>query len=109
MLLTIPTTNDPFYTQITALDGVDYRLRFNYNQREDGWYITIATSEDVDLATGIKLTVGWPLLLGLTDERLPQGTLMVISNTTDDSPPKLDDLQPNGRCELTYLEFGTEL
>lgn len=103
-LITIPTTNDPFYKQVTALDGVDYTLTFTYDQREDCFYLTIGDATDVDIVRGIKLVCLWPLLLGKVDDRLPQGTLMVISNTTDDSPPGIDDLIDGGRCELVYQE-----
>jgi len=105
-LITIPTTDDPFYKQVTSLDGVDYTLTFTYDQREDVFYLTIGDAVDNDIVRGLKLVCLWPLLLGKVDARLPKGTLMVISNTTDDSPPKLADLVSGGRCELVYLPFG---
>lgn len=105
-LITLPTTDDPFYKQVTALDGVDYTLTFTYNQREDVFYLTIGDATGADIVRGLKLVCLWPLLLGQTDPRLPKGILMVVSNTTDDSPPGLADLVSGGRCELVYLPFG---
>lgn len=102
-VLLIPTTSDPFYEQVTNLDGTDYVLRFKYNQRENCWYLTVGLPDGTDLVRGIKLVCHWPLLRRFTDERLPLGELVVISNTDDDSPPGLEELGEDLRTELTYF------
>ncbi len=102
MISFIPTSDDPFYTQFTNLDGKDYFLTFTYCQREACYYLTVGDESAVDIVRGIKLVCNWPLLLGKRDERLPPGTLMVLSNTTDTTTPDLGELGPEKRCELVY-------
>jgi hypothetical protein len=99
----IPTANDPFYRQVTALSGIDYQLEFAYNQREDCWYMTIGDNEGNVMFQGLKLVVGWPIFAGLRHANLPPGQLVVISNTISDDTPGLDDLAPGARCELCYI------
>lgn len=101
---TIPTGDDPFYTLSSTLDGVTYLLTFTYNQRCDCWYLSVATEEGDDIYDGMKLVCGWPLLNKCADPRAPAGELMCWSNSTDDSPARLEDLVPGGRCELLYID-----
>jgi len=103
-VLRVPTFETPFYSQTTALDGVNYRLRFKYNQREDCWYLSIGTTDGIDLVNGVKLVVGIPLLRLFPDERLPPGDLMVYSDGTSDGPPGLLELGAGKRCELWYFD-----
>lgn len=102
-VLRIPTTNDPFSVQRTDLEGKEYVLLFDYSQREGVWYLTIKDVTETPLASGIKLVCNWPLTYRLPNPGLPPGDLIVISKTTDDSPPGIDDLLEGGRCELTYV------
>lgn len=103
MILAIPTSSDPFYTQITRLDGVAYELSFRFNQRELAWYLSIALEDGTELARGIKIVVGIDLLRRRKhDLRLPQGLLVAVTNTNDDSPPGLADLGIDRRVTLTY-------
>jgi len=98
-----PTGASPFYSQTTALDGTPFILSFQYNQRGDVWYLSIATLDGDAVASGIKLVVGWDLLLKCASPSRPPGTFIVVSNTTDLSPPGLNDLAPGGRCYLDYI------
>lgn len=103
MLFSIPTSPDtPFYKQFTSFDGVNYLLTFTYNQRENIFYLTIGDEASNDIKRGLKLVTNWPLFVGHVDERLPRGTLMVISNTTDKSSPGIGELGAGRRCELIY-------
>jgi hypothetical protein len=100
----IPTYSDPFYTLTSTLDGVTYLLTFDYNQRCDCWYLSVATEEGDDIYNGIKLVCDWPLLHKCADTRAPAGELMCWSNTTDKSPARLGDLVAGGRCQLIYID-----
>ena len=102
-VLKIPTSNDPFSVQRTDLEGQEYVLQFDYSERESVWYLTIKDVTEVPLASGIKLVCNWPLTYRLANPGLPPGDLIVISKSSDDSPPGIDDLQDGGRCELTYV------
>lgn len=110
-VLVIPTVSnkqdpEPFFTQVTELDGVAYQLVFRYNQREDRWYFSVNTGAGVEIVKGVKLVCNYPLLQMYTDDALPPGVLMCIPNTSDDTPPGLEDL--GVRCDLVYIEAVTE-
>ena len=107
--LRIPTTPDVAYSQQkTRLDGRDYILRFAYNERTERWYLSILDDQEEPLVMGIKLVANWPLLRSYQwDERVPPGELMVMSLTTDETPPTFEDLGEGRRCELTYFEAET--
>ena len=109
-LVTIPTFDDPFYTQLTTLDSTVYSLYFAYNQRENCWYISVSDLAGNLLIDGVKLVCGIPLLKSYQYiPGTPQGVLVCVTNTNDDSPPGLEDLvDETGRCALIYLEVGSD-
>ena len=101
---TIPTFSEPFYTEMSTIEGVSYLLSFAYAQREACWYLSIADANGVDIYNGIKLIVGNRLLKKCRDPRRPPGEFIVLSGTTDLSPPGLKDLVAGaGRCTLYYV------
>lgn len=103
--LLIPTDSDtPFYTQRTDLDGVEYLLTFTYNQRENCWYLSIADIDEFDLVNGIKIVPSINLLRQKPSRFLPPGTLLAISQTSDDSPPGFGELGIDRRFVLVYIE-----
>lgn len=101
-ILAIPTSDAPFATQATTLDGTVYELEFRYNQREACWYFSISLEDGTELLRGIKIVVGVSLLGRSIDSRLPPGELVAVANTEDDSPPALDELGIDRRVTLTY-------
>ncbi len=105
-MISIPVSEEPFFKQFTSLGGQDFLLTFTYNQREACYYLTLGTASGVDICRGLKLVCNWPLLLGKRDERLPLGTLMVVSNTTDTETPDIGELGIGKRCELLYFTPG---
>ena len=102
MAVTIPTfPSIPLYTMRTTIEGVEYRLLFDYVGREDRWYLSIADQDEVPLARGIKLVVNWPLLRRRhADPRLPPGELVVVDTTEHGGSPGLDELGES--FELVY-------
>lgn len=103
--LLVPTFENPFYDQITSLEGTDYLLTFQYNQREECWYLSISNAAGVLQVAGLKLVQGWPLLGGrFAGREIPPGELIVMTNDeSDDSPPGLTELGEGKRCELIYF------
>jgi hypothetical protein len=97
------TRADPFSTQTTTLDGVPYLLAFSYAQREDCWYLLLLTNDGQRIYGSIKLVCLYSLFNQCVDARKPPGQLVVVSNSTDLSPPGLNDLLPSGRCSLVYF------
>lgn len=103
-ILTVPTDSLPSYVQTCSFEGSKYILALQYNQRCAAWYLSIADADNVDIANGIKLITGFPLLAKCKDPRRPPGDLFVLSSTSDLSPPSQPDLLPgSGRCSLVYV------
>lgn len=101
----IPTVaGNPNYTMRTRLDGRDYLLRFQWNQREERWYFDIFADTNEPLAVGIKIIPNRPLLRFYQwDQRLPPGEFVANIDIADDSPPGLYEMAIGERCELTYF------
>lgn len=102
----IPVSKDvPNYTQRVTLDGREYLLGFDWNDREQRWYLSISTVDETPLAMGIKVIANWPLLRKFTDDRLPPGVLMAADLSPEGGePPGFSDL--GRRVKLHY--FGED-
>lgn len=70
-------SGDAHWTQRTALDGRDFLLTFDWNQRDGGWRLSIADVDGAQILTGRRLSVGVSLLVGVVDPRAPTGVLFV--------------------------------
>jgi hypothetical protein len=54
-LIIIPTSiTKSNYVQNTTLDGVEYVLRFRWNQRESKWYLAIELPDETVLVAGTR-------------------------------------------------------
>ena len=105
MMYLIPTFADEMWTQSTTLEGTTYGLTFQFNCSTAAWYMSVADASGVDIYNGVKLTVGIPLLFRCKDIRRPAGDFVVVSSTTDTSPPgNLDIIPGSGRCQLYYVD-----
>jgi hypothetical protein len=99
----LSTFPDAFYDIVVGLEGVNYRLQFNYNQRENVYYMSVATADGLDIVNGIKVVCNWPLLHKYADNRLPPGEIFAFANTQDQSPPGLAALGTGLHATLYYI------
>jgi hypothetical protein len=91
------------WTQSTALDGVDFVLAFDWNQRVGRWSMTLATGQGVVMRAGMVLNVGTRLLRGLTTPGRPAGELVVVDTLERwDLEPGFADL--GARFQLVYFD-----
>ena len=104
MISLVPTFPDPFYDLIVTLEGTDYKMTWNYDQREDCYYLSLATPDGTDLVNGIKVISSWPLLHKWAWDGLPPGELIVVPMTQNDSPPGLGQIGPNKPYQLLYFD-----
>jgi hypothetical protein len=103
MALEIPTSTElPSYVQRTTLEGREYVLAFDWNEREGRWFFDVLDSEETPLAVGLKVVVGFPLLRRKTDPRLPPGDFLAIDTSDTGADPGFAEL--GGRVRLCYLE-----
>lgn len=102
-MLRLPAYPDrSHYSYRVALEGTVYRLRWQWNPRTEGWYVSLYTSDDTALVTGVRVVCNYPLFSELKDARLPLGMVVAVPLTEDDSDPGYTDL--GGRVRVLYME-----
>ncbi len=96
-------TDTPLFTIRARLVGREYILRFDYNGREDRWYLTILDIEGTPLRRGLKAIPGVNLLAQCYHrQELPQEPAMLYFYEPGARPVGLVEL---GRtCSLVLLE-----
>jgi hypothetical protein len=80
-----PAVEERSFVQETELDGTTYRLTFRWNVREGFWYVDVATTADVPIASGLKLVAGAFFLRRVAIPPRPAGDLMVTETPTESS------------------------
>ncbi len=102
-VLLVPRDDDlANFEFLIELDGIVFRLKFKFNQREDVWYMDIFDELQVALRTGVKLVVNYPLLVRLRTQTRPPGEFLVSDSRAVPAPPTLDEL--GATVLLTYIE-----
>lgn len=84
--------------QIVNLEGIDYKLRFVWNSRDNNWYLDISLPDDTPLVMGIKMVINYDLIGHYVQEGVPPGSFMLFSE--DSSPITRDNI--NDICKLLY-------
>lgn len=101
-ILTIDLPRDEsHFAKLVALSGVDFEFRFDWNQRESRWYLSIYKDGDA-VHTGIKIVADWPLVMPGRQSPSPAGLLMAVDTTGVGTDPGLADL--GARVQLCYFE-----
>ena len=103
--LPIPA-NVPLFSERITLDGVEFLFQFDWNDREQRWYLSIRDINETALALGLKIVANVPLLRRFTNAALPQGTLIAcdLSNQFGD-PPGYTEL--GTRVRIFYFPPGS--
>lgn len=81
MPVTLPVTNErAYYRQVTQLDGVDYVMRFNFNQRLCRWFLSVSDADDNPIVQGMRLSANFPLGRGpkTWHDNFPKGRLLLV-------------------------------
>lgn len=74
------------------LDGVDFRLDFQFNSREGFWYFDLLDTEGTILRSGIKVVSNYWLLRLFSARTRPLGELISIDTRLEPTDPGLEDL-----------------
>lgn len=88
------------YTFSCELDKTTFNFGFEWNDRDSGWYMSLADVNQVPLLSGRRIILNYPLINLYRNEALPLGDLMAIDTTGMDTEPGLLDL--GDRVKLTY-------
>lgn len=102
-LLVVPTSTElSSYTQRVTLDGREYFMSFQWNQREAKWYLAIADENEDTIVSGIKVVADFPLTRKVADTRIAPGELLAIDFSQTGQDPGLTDF--GERVLLVYVE-----
>lgn len=82
-------------------DEVTFKFDFEWNDRDDGWYFSIADVNGVALLSGRRVVLNYPLTNIYRDPRLPAGAFIAIDTSGTDTEPGLLDL--GDRVKLLYV------
>lgn len=104
-IVEIPT--DPelaTYTQRVSLDGREYILTVDYSARTDCYYLSLVTTDGVEIMRMQKVLANWPLnRLVQYKPECPRGVLNAITFSSDKSPPGYGELGIGLRCTLYFV------
>jgi hypothetical protein len=103
MAQTIPTRTDPRYSIEVELDGTNFVLEFEWNDRATSWFLDVLNEARERLLTGVRIVVGFPLIARYRDSRLPKGDLSAVDTSGLGLDPALEDL--GDRVLLVYTPF----
>ena len=76
--ISVPDLNDSFSSVV--LCGVQYLIRFTWNEYAQRWSFGLYTSQKEPLAVGIRLVPRFPINIQLVNDRLPDGVFGVYSD-----------------------------
>ena len=96
-IISVPDHNDSFSRVV--LDGVQYRIRFTWNEAAGRWSFGLYTMLREPIAVGIRLVPRFPLNLQVVDSRLPKGVFGVYSD--NEAVGRGDFL--GGRAQFAYI------
>lgn len=99
----------PAYSYVSTLDGTDYRLDYQFNDRmAEGagkWTMSISDAQGNLLIGPQPLVADWPLFNRFKDPRLPLGTLSAFDTSGQTKDPGRFDL--GDRVRMLYIEAGS--
>jgi len=90
------------YRDTITLGGVVLALDLSYRVRTDDWWLSLYDEEGAPIITGRRIVTGWPLLVGVFDQRLPQGLFIALRLGEGEADARAGEL---GRdVVLTFFE-----
>lgn len=100
--LEIPITlSDASFKIRTVLEGVQIFLRFDWNERDTKWQISIFDASENPLLYFIPMNVNTEILERFEIPGIPAGLLMLYDTSGKNVEAGRDDL--GDRCKLVYL------
>jgi hypothetical protein len=101
LYIPLPVELERFSVRPT-LDGAEYKIAFDWNDRATRLAVSIFTSADVAIVQGQAARVDMPLFARFADSRLPAGYLML--QDTSGARRAIEELADLGdRVKLVYV------
>ena len=88
-----------------SLGGKRVSLRLLWNEDSEAWFMDISDADGDTIKAGARVVSNWPLLLRVSDERLPPGNIMAL-RMVGSGPPDVDEIGDTVR--LVYVESDDE-
>jgi hypothetical protein len=109
MPLIVPVfPSTPLYQERVRLEGRDYILLFDWNNREQRYYLSIFDQDGVPLLLGVKVVSNWGMLgKHHFNPALPPGELIPMDLESGGEPPTFDDF--GTRVRLFYYESDEDV
>lgn len=93
MAITLPTRTDAArYDFVISLAGTNYKFLFDWNERDQAWFMTISTEAGEVIWAGQRVVINVGLGNHLADARLPVGLLRAEDTTNSGLDPGFADL-----------------
>lgn len=103
----LPTRTDSArYSFEIDLEGDTFTFSFEWNDRDDGWYMSVADATGENVIAGRRVVVGYPLINIYRDARMPKGAIEAVDTGSTGDEPGFGDL--GDRVKLLYTP-STEL
>lgn len=92
----------PLYSIRVTLSGAEYVLQFDYNGRQDRWYLHILAIDNTRIVSNMKAVCNWDILRKCVHPLRPPGYLFFLDpQRRDAEPPGFSDL--GRRVSLWYV------
>ena len=101
-MLKIPFAEFPSFSQMVALDGTSYWLRFQWNTRAQYWAMDMAAQDKTPIVIGLKLVLDYELIGAYHAIGTPPGELWALDSTGKLLRIGRDDLY-DGQVRLVYI------
>ena len=106
MAVTIPFSTYPSYSKDIVLEGIKYRFMFQWNNRAEAWSMSILTTDNVAILSGVKLVLNYDLLQIHRHLAVPQGKLFVVDLSNNETKIAYDDFTNERGLQLVYFLEG---
>lgn len=102
-VLTIPLRTDiTHYSFQVELDGATYGFELRWNERAEGWFLSLFDVEGEPLVSSRRVVLDMPMLARQRVEGLPPGQLIATDTAGTGAEPGLTEL--GGRVQLLYFD-----
>ena len=79
LCIKVPVMNDSIST--LSIDGVEYLLRFTYNEKYDFWNFGLYTAEEEPIIAMTRIVPNFPIMHFYTYTDIPDGIFGCLSDT----------------------------
>lgn len=91
--------SDAYYSYTTSLEGQAYSLTIQWNERVQGWFLSIRTDDNTLIISGVRIVPNYPILI---DDQIDTLTGFFYLESKSD----IDSTKFNSSPRLLYQYFN---